>query len=273
MKIQEYNDKINSLDKRISHLELQNQELEVEKKGLESDPEKNASNIERINYQLEANNGQIEQTLSDKKTIEKDGFEKDWTGKVEKISEQVYNATLAAGMAVYTTVSPINEINNNALDSYTNEQYFEQESSNPLKPLAEIAEAHVEIIGRREKIEESVELGGSVYQDKLKPVEYQSSDNLLQEYQSEYQEAKFETGSIEKAKEIANDKLLEKLEAKTENIQEKGNSALTSEQKEEKIKELLTGQYGEKGREDFEKSREQEKPKQQEVQQEQSKNM
>jgi len=215
MTIQEYNDKISFLDGKISNLETKKQELEEEKKSLESDPEKNASNIERINFQLEANNEQIEETLSDKKTIEKDGYEKDWTEKVEEVSGQAYNATLAVGMAIYTTVSPINEINGNALDSYTNEQYFEQEqeNSNPLKPLAEIAEARSEIIGRREEIEESKELGDSIYQDKLKSAEYQSSGDLMQEYQSDYVEAKFETGSIEKAKEIANDKLLEKLEA------------------------------------------------------------
>lgn len=275
---QEYDDKIDSLNKKISDLEQEKQDLKDEKVSLETEPEKNASNIARIDYQLEAKSEQIEQTISEKKSIQNEGYEKNWTEKIETATEQVYNAVLAGTAIVAATVSPMNDTSLHNTQSTGYEQ--EKENSNPHGPLEGLVSVQTEINERREKIEESNGLADAIYKDNLRPAEYQSVDSLLKDYQKDYNKAVFQTDSVEKAQEIANDKLLNKLELKEESNQENNNKDLTNEQKEEKIKDLLENQYGEKGRESFENIREQEKQKQQEIQekqkekqQEQSKSM
>jgi hypothetical protein len=85
-----------------------------------------------------------------------------------------------------------------------------------------------------------------------------------------------DTGSNEQAEAKAMDKLLEKLETQ-QGPDRKNDSPIDEQSKKEKITDLLNSQYGQNGKEEFDKIKEQEKERQQERQQskqnEQSKNM
>ena len=93
------------------------------------------------------------------------------------------------------------------------------------------------------------------------PVDKADLATLLKDYNKDYNKEKFSSGSHDQAAEKATDNLVNKLESQREPSQENSSKGDITQSKEEKAKDLLKEQYGDIGKEGFEKIKEQEKEK------------
>ena len=109
--------------------------------------------------------------------------------------------------------------------------------------------------------------GGTAANDNVKPANDNTSlDTLLERYEKDYNKVNFATDSPDKAEEKATDNLLEKLDKQRDPNQENDKQTENGQSKEDKVKDLLKEQYGDKGVEAFERIKEKEREQQPEKQ-------
>lgn len=250
-----YSNEYYDLEKREEICKKELKDMKDERKDLERDPEKNAGRILTLKYREDAKEDELKQIKSDKEKLEP----KQW---LDAETKRKIGGVLAAANTVISGGQDLQDIH-----KYTTQPYQSNQQETVVKNQSD--ESEKAPITKQEIDVKSMEFAEEQRTDNPKETDNTKEDinSLLQEYKKDYNKELRQSGSYEQAAEKATDKLLEKLE----NQKDPNQPSNENDNKNEKVAALIKQQYGDKGKEAFEKIKEQEKQKEQERQKEQEK--
>jgi len=145
---------------------------------------------------------------------------------------------------------------------------IKKDFDNKIETLNDAPEIDNKEKGNEPELEKNLEKGDDKHTQRAEPNK-EDLKSMLVDYHKDYYKELRQSGSYEQAAEKATNNLVDKLENQKDPNQKDDNKE--KENNNEKATELIKAQYGDTGKEDFEKIKEQEKQKEQERQKEQEK--